>query len=244
MEDMLFQYILKGVARFPNLQALDVGNCSISLTGRTRVRSALRSRILTFYRSFTQLTRLDIRKSELTGNLEGLLDALQTPLEYLNISSCSLNEDDLRSLSQCRHTHSLRELHVSSLVHKGDLKTPDCILDCVENMTDNLVVLEIQNNDIGNDHHDRLCELVLQFKQLKMLDTLYNMMSQSSLLTLVKACAQCASLGCLALNLLPVLGTGELVLERRRAFQKELEDALLRWERRDLTLLVVAIGIE
>jgi hypothetical protein len=244
MEDMLFQYILRGVARFTKLRALDVGNCSISVTGKTRVRTALRSRIMYLFGTFTQLTRLDIRKSELTGNLGELLNALNTPLEYLNISGCNLNEEDFTYLAKCKHTKSLKELHVSSLVPRGDLESPECVLACVEAMQETLNVLAIQNNEIGDDHVGRLCNMMSGFKKLRLLDTLYNFMGQDSLLRLVEAATKCASLHCMAINLLPIFGSDMDVMERRLSFQHKCEEVLERCHRRDMSLVVVAIGIE
>ncbi len=244
MEDMLFQYILRGVARFTKLRALDVGNCSISVTGKTRVRTALRSRIIYLFGTFTQLTRLDIRKSELTGNLGELLDTLTTPLEYLNLSGCTLNEEDFTYLSRSKHTKSLKELHVSSLIRRGDVQCPESILSCVESMQETLQVLAIQNNEIGDDHVGRLCSMLPRFKKLKLLDTLYNFMGQESLLKLVEASTTCPSLHCMAINLLPIFGTDQDVMDRRISFQHKCEEVLQRCQRRDMSLVVVAIGIE
>ena len=241
---MLFQYILRGVARFTNLRALDIGNCSVSITGRTRVRVALRARIVYVFGSFTSLQRLDLRKSELAGNLQELLNALRLPLEYLNLSGCQLALEDLAYLSNCKHTSSLKELHVSSLVRRGEIISPDSILDCVETMASNLSVLELQNNELGNDQVDRLCNLLPKFHQLKMLDTLYNFMSQESLLRVVESSTRCKSVHCLAVNLLPVFGNEAAVMERRVEFQRQCEELLSRHQRRDITLVVIAIGIE
>ena len=244
MDDETFQGVLNGVTRFSHLKALDLGNCNICVTGRTRVRSLLRARIVNLFSNFQCLQRLDLRKSELIGNVSTLLETLKTPLEYVNLSGCHVGEEDLTYLGNCHHTSSLHELHLSSLVRKGEIVASHGLLECVSHMTENLVVLEIQNNEIGNDQIETLCNLVPKFKKLKMLDTLYNFMSQESLLKLVKACANCPPLHCLALNLLPIFGSEQAVLERRLAFQQDCEHVLLHCKRQDMTLLVVAIGIE
>ena len=241
---MLFQYILRGVARFSNLRALDIGNCSVSITGRTRVRVALRARIVYVFGAFTNLTRLDLRKSDLVGNLQELLNALRLPLEYLNLSGCHLALDDLNYLGNCKHTDSLKELHLTSLVRQGEIVSPDSILDCVESMVSNLAVLEIQNNEIGNNQVDRLCDLLPKFQNLTLLDTLYNFMSQESLLRVLEAATRCQSIHCMALNLLPVFGNEAAVMGRRVEFQGQCEELLSRHQRLDIALVVIAIGIE
>lgn len=244
MEDMLFQLILRGVARFTKLRALDIGDCSISVIGKTRVRTALRNRIVYLFSTFTDLCRLDLHKSELTGNLRELLEALPRSLEYLNLSSCSLQDEDLQYLADCKHTASLRELHLSSLVRRGEIESPDSILQCIQAFTPQLSILEVQNNEISDEHIGTLCDIICQFKHLKLLDASYNFLGQESLLKLVEAAAKCQSMQCTAINLLPIFGSDQDILDRRSAFQIKCEEVLHRCARRDLSLVIIAIGIE
>ena len=246
MEGFLFQYILSGVARFQGLRALDIGNCSISVVGRTRMRSALRMRIVNLFSKFTQLCRLDLSKSKLKGELGKILEVLQYPLEYLSLDYCTLDKEDTHYLGHCRHTCSLRELHMKHVLGvEGGCLQPRDILDCLENMTGNLVVLDLQNNDMhdGEECLPRLFTLLPKFSQLYILDTLYNYLQEDMLLKLVTACTHCKNLSYLALNLIPIFGDQEEVARKRENFEGRCNQVMEANRRTDITLYVMAIGV-
>ena len=245
MEDMLFQYILKGVERFTSLRALDIGDCSISISGNTRTRELLRKRIVGLFAKFTNLIRLDLSYSDLQGHLITLLDELRTPLQYLNISGCAVEEYDLMYLGNCKHSKSLKEIHLSALVQRGRIDTPMPILNCVEQLISTVTVVAIQSNDIEGNTAEQLCQMVSKSESLKILDTLYNLMSEEMLMLLAERACKCPSLRVLTVNLQPVLTDDEAaVVSRRQMLQSKIREILHKNNRSDITVVVVAMGVE
>ena len=241
---MLFQYILKGVERYTSLQALDIGDCSVSVSGSTRTRQALRQRIVRLFYTFTNLLRLDLRHSDLQGHLRTLLDALSLPLQYLSISGCAVEEDDLRYLSNCKHSTSLKEIHLSDLVKRGLIHTPVPVLNCLEHLISTVVVAAIQSNNIEQKNVEQLCKIVSKSSSLKALDTLYNLLSVEAVLQLTQRACECTSLRLLAINLQSVLGEQQdAVVNKRLELQRKVQQVLHRNNRSDITVVVVAMGM-
>ncbi len=244
MEDMLFQYILRGVQRFTALQALDIGDCSISVSGSTRVREALRQRIVGLFSSFTRLVRLDLSYSDLQGHLGTLLDALTVPLQYLSIAGCAVEESDLVYLSGCKHSASLKEVHLNALVQRGQIGTPEPVLTCLQRLcSSHLVVAAIQSNNIDASCVEQLCSIVSGAACLKILDTLYNLLDVEDVLKITHSACKCASLRVLTVNLRPVMEEHEVIVANRLELQGKVQDILKRNDREDITMVVVAMGV-
>ena len=242
---MLFQYILKGVERFTSLRALDIGDCSVSVSGNTRTRELLRERIVGLFAKFTNLIRLDLSYSDLQGHLITLLDALSTPLQYLNISGCAVEEFDLIYLGNCKHSRSLKEIHLSALVQRGRIDTPLPILNCLKQLVSTTTVVAIQSNEIEGDFAEQLCQMVSKSESLKILDTLYNLMSEEMLMQLADKACECTSLRVLTVNLQPVLTDDETaVVSRREMLQSKIQEIMHKNNRTDITVVVVAMGVE
>ena len=163
----MFQYILRGLERFTSLRALDVADCNISVSGNTRTRQVLRERIVGLFSKFTHLTRLDLSYSDLQGHVTTLLDALKTPLQYLNISGCAVEAYDLIYLGNCKHSKSLKEIHLSALVQRGRIETPEPVLNCLEQLISTAVVVAVQSNDIEGPYAQQLCQMLSKSKQFK-----------------------------------------------------------------------------
>ena len=241
MGDLAFQYLSDVVSKFQHLHALDIGNCSIDITGTTRVRTDLRSRMVNLFSSFSHLGRLDLQKSILSKCLTDLLDALTSPLVYLNLNSCGLDEQDLQYLGNCKHTESLCELHLSGL-NKNSF-TPQTLLKSLSNFK-NLMVLALQNNSINGGDIGHLCDLIGRLPKLRSLDTLFNFLEQEKLLEMVRAAALNRSMQCMTMNMAPVMGNEEQVQTQRRIFSEKCERLLKSQNRKEITLIVLAIGIE
>ena len=245
MGDMLFQYILKGVERFTHLRALDIGDCSVSVSGNTRTRQILRQRIVGLFSKFTNLARLDLSYSDLQGHLVTVLDALSAPLQYLSISGCAVEEYDLLYLSNCKHSTSLKEIHLNALVYRGRIDTPIPVLNCIEQLVSTAVVVAIQSNTIEQKHVDQLCNIVSKSTSLKILDTLYNQLTEEALLQLTENVCKCTSLRVLTLNLQPMVTEEHAALmTSRQNLQRKVQEILHRNNRRDITVVVVAMGVE
>ena len=242
---MLFQYILKGVERFTSLQALDIGDCSVSVSGNTRTRQVLRQRIVGLFSKFTNLFRLDLSYSDLQGHLVTVLEALRVPLQYLSIAGCAVEEYDLVYLGNCKHTTSLKEIHLNALVHRGKIETPVPVLNCVETFVTTTVVVAVQSNSIEQKHVDQLCRIVSKSTSLKVLDTLYNLLTEEALLHLTEGICRCASLRVLTLNLQPVVAEEHAtVVTHRQNVQRKVQQVLNRNKREDITVVIIAMGIE
>lgn len=245
MGEMLFQYTLNGVKRFTALRALDLGDCSIKVSGNTRTCQALRQRIVGLFSSFTNLLRLDLRFSDLKGHLDSVLDALSVPLQYLNISACEVEESDLRNLSKCKHSKSLKEIHLNSLVYRGQIDTPTPILNCLENLVTNIVVAAVQSNNIDESSSEQLCRIISKSSTLKIMDTLYNELNEEALLQLTRSACQCESLSILTINTQPMLAEDqETLVSRREHLQRKVQEILDVHNRDDITMVVVAMGVE
>ena len=91
-----------------DLHAISIINSSLDLTHMT-----LRSKVMVVMRKYHDLKRIDLTGSQLSSELEQLLECLHSPLEYLNLSYCCVQQNDLDSLCRSQHCSSLRDLDLS-----------------------------------------------------------------------------------------------------------------------------------
>ena len=64
--------------------------------------------------SLVNLKRLRLNSLEITNHVRRLLGSINLPLEYLNITSCRLGDDDLEYLAESVHASSVRMLVLSN----------------------------------------------------------------------------------------------------------------------------------
>ncbi len=245
-DGVVFPYLLKGLERFTSLHALDLGDCSLALSENTGTRFLLRQRFVGLFSQLTRLTRLDISYSDIRGHLSTLLDVLSVPLHYLSVSGCDLEVADLTYLSSCKHSASLKEVHLNGLVHRGNIDSPDPVLNCLEQLcAAGVAVAAIQSNDIEGHRIETLCRILSTSSHLKILDTLYNLLDEDALLELAQRATLCASLKVLSINLRPLVDhQPDEIVARRTQMQQKVEEIMQRNSRCDITVVVVAMGVE
>ena len=130
------------------------------------------------------------------------------------------------------------------LSSSGEIKTVQPVLGCLKGVIPNLIVLGVQGNEIDDTFVAPLCEMLSQASHLKVLDTLYNFMTEEGILALVQGVCICPRLEIVAVNMLPFQGphTDEVTAQRLELQQKSSK-VLEQNGRLDITLVVVAIGM-
>ena len=118
------------------------------------------------------------------------------------------------------------------------------MLECLPGVVPNLIVLGIQGNEIDDTSVAPLCEVLSHAARLRILDTLYNYMTEAGILALVHGACVCLRLEIMAVNMLPFQGPhSEEVTQQRMDLQQKSSKVLERNGRLDITLVVVAIGM-
>ncbi len=92
----------------PRLSKLALPFCDLDFTQEPRCQQ-----VLDVLHTCPSLSRLDLSGAILTDRLGQVLDCLRHPLEFLNLSYCSLSLEDLDSLFESKHRISLRDLNLS-----------------------------------------------------------------------------------------------------------------------------------
>ncbi|KAK6167482.1 hypothetical protein SNE40_021499 [Patella caerulea] len=199
LEENIFFTIVSDLQKFVNIRFLDIQECSIYLQkGKTRSRTQGRSKLVSLFSSMVNLKRLDISSNYVLGCLGEVLDALSIPLEYLNISGCDIDEDDLDSLSKSHHAKSLRELNASKLTHFSmfDISrvSQTYLLKTMRHFP-NVCVLNLAENNLADAIIPEFCVTIKEcLKYLKVLDLSANILNMDSLITITQTCAKLKSM--------------------------------------------------
>lgn len=247
LEESIFFFVAPDIQLFTNLHSLDIQDCNIYLKeGITRSRTFGRSRLCETFSVFSRLRRLDLSFNYLIGCLGELLGALQSPLEYLSVRGCDLNETDLKSLSQSKHAQSLRELDISKLcqfsIYESDRISPACTLEMIKHFP-NMTVLNIsQNNLPDSGMKDFGQTLRTHLPRLKGLDISGNIMQFESQLELTKACAQIPMMQWIRLTCMNTSLNGGLENNQVVDLMNKLNNAVKQYGREDICIDVMRLS--
>lgn len=198
LEEGIFFIVSSDIKKFSRIRALDLQDCSIYLQqGRTRSRASGRMQITSAFTNFHNLTRLDISRNYIVGCLGEILDALRTPLSFLSLHGCDLNESDLDALTKSPHAQSLRELYLSKLcqisITNFDRISPAYLLKITQHFP-RLTLLNLSQNYIPVSSIPEFSHILLtHLTQLKGIDLSCNFSSEN-LLEIIRACAKVRSM--------------------------------------------------
>ena len=199
LEEGIFFIISSDIQKFTQLRALDLQDCNIYLqTGRTRSRTSGRLQMINSLQCFNCLSRLDISFNYLLGCLGEILEALQSPLEYLSIRGCDLNEEDLTALSHSKHASHLRELNLSKVcqfsIYDNDRISPVYLLKITKYFP-NIVILNLSQNHLPDASITDFCNVIVDnLTKLKALDISGNILTENNLLAITKSISQLKSM--------------------------------------------------
>lgn len=110
------KHVFEIIRHFPNITELNISaygsdqHLRTILTDHPDFKTILRDSLSTL----SNLKRLRLNSLQLSSNIRLLLDAIPSPLEHLNLTSCRLNSDDLEYLAESRHVSSIRNLILSN----------------------------------------------------------------------------------------------------------------------------------
>ncbi|XP_069105667.1 leucine-rich repeat-containing protein 14B-like isoform X1 [Argopecten irradians] len=192
LEDGIFFMVCSDIQKFSHLRALDLQDCNIYLQeGRTRSRTSGRLQMVSTLSSFVHLTRLDLGFNYLLGCLGELLDALKTPLEYLSVRGCDLNEDDLTALAESKHAKHLRELNLSKVcqfsIYENDRISPVYLLRITKHFP-NVNIFNLTQNHLPDACISEFCTILTQnLTKLKALDISGNILTENNLLDITRS---------------------------------------------------------
>lgn len=107
-----------------------------------------------FFKSLTNLKRLDLSFCKLKRQLRKLLPNLHCGLEYLNMNSCELSDSDMIYLSSsCHHCDTLQELSLST----NNLSTSTSSLCCLlKKCRNSLKMLNLQDCTLQSSQSERI----------------------------------------------------------------------------------------
>jgi len=182
----------------------DVTSCLLSSApylkglGLTKVSLTILNQLLTM----PYLQQLDLANIELGGHL-GALNSKTYRLHYLNLSNCSLGNDDLESLIRSSHPYTLRQLDLSRN-HFCDPSGRVCGLILFCKYLKNLEVLDISSCDIHQWNVSVIGQLMESLKALpnvKILNLDHNKFSSFVLMKYVTCLGESESLRYLSVSL-------------------------------------------
>lgn len=250
LEENILYIISPDITRFTNLRCLDIQDCNLYLQeGITRSRTMTRNRLCSTFRALTHLRRLDIGFNFLIGCLGELLDALQSPLEYLSVRGCDLNESDLSALASSKHASELRELNLSKLcsysIFESDRISPVCIMKTMKYFP-KLMLLNLSQNQLADSGIKEFGEILKKhLRQLKGLDIAGNIMQFESQLELARACASIPTMQWLRLTCMNSLVDEGLNLDNNAAdtMFARLREVMKSQGRDDICIEVVRLSV-
>lgn len=207
-----------------------------------------RSKICKTISALKHLKRLDISNNYLIGCLGEVLDALDSPLEYLSLRGCDLNEGDLISLTKSKHSVSLRELNLSKLcqfsIYESDRISPSLTLRIVKYFP-NLSVLNISQNNLPDSGMLEFQHtLTAHMKSLKALDIAGNLMQFDSQVELVKTCAGIPTMQWIRLTCIDTSLNNRMLLDNDRFVEMSevLHNVIKSCGREDIYIDVVRLS--
>lgn len=168
---------------FKELRFLDLGSCAFDLANHP---SAVESLAYAFTQ-LPHLERLSLACNCLTGRLSELLDSIQRGLVLLDLSSCSLNDEDLEYLGESKHLDSLVSLSLARNelnLHWERIQQMICGL---EDTKSNLRILDLSSNDFVESQLTNLSQSALgPLKSLALFDLSWHELPLSTLIEIIE----------------------------------------------------------
>lgn len=249
LEEGSFFSIAPDIQTFENLRALDIQDCNIYLQeGITRSRTYTRTQLYKTLKSLKHLRRLDLSFNYLIGCLGEILTALHSPLEFLSLRGCDLNEHDLVSLGESKHASSLRELNVSKLcqfsIYESARISPSSTLRVIKNFP-NLSILNLSQNNLPDSRIQEFGEMIVKnLICLKGLDISGNIMQFESQMALAKCCAQIPTMQWIRLTCMNAALNNGIFIDNNHLFEMvtKLRNAMKSCGREDICVDVVRLS--
>ena len=175
------------IAQFSNLVSLDLSCNNIDLLSHDSVCTCMAE----MFQCLPYLTRLDLSSNWIKTKLRTILTGIPQPLRYLKLSGCGLRACDLQYLCDSHHITALSELDLSENNLGRDFDIFKRLLDAVAK---NLILLELEDCEISEDHLLELVKFVPKLHKLKFWNLSRNTFFIDTQLVLVKHLVQMAEL--------------------------------------------------
>ncbi|XP_069771301.1 leucine-rich repeat-containing protein 14B-like [Narcine bancroftii] len=159
-----FEFLLSQVA-FPQLRSLTLPARTIDVRRFTPEDESLLVRIGEMLSEMKFLTELSVGFSILTGRIRKILSPLKTPLQALDVSSCSLNHADMAYLANSLHAEYLEVLDLSG--HSVAEFFPSTFFKLLTRASCTLTSLTLEECNISDEHINLLILAIEPCKKLK-----------------------------------------------------------------------------
>ncbi|KAF4795693.1 leucine-rich repeat-containing protein 14-like protein [Turdus rufiventris] len=172
------------LSRFPELRSLMIQLDRMDLR-RLTPESATRIRAVAAQLGMLPgLRELSLGMIKVSGNLQQFLCYLKTPLESLDLDTCSLVPDDLTFLSQSFHASALKKSNLSNNdISRGLLEPLQLLL---EKASASLLYLDLSYCHIADSHLAVLLPTLLRCSRLRVLRLNGNFLSTAALKDLLQ----------------------------------------------------------
>lgn len=169
--------VLLSKVEFPKLQSLTLpaGALDVRRLGSDDVLSIIGNLLA----QLSSLTELYVGFSTLTGHLRRLLSPLNTPLQCLELASCSLNRLDMTYLSNSLHCEFLVRLDLSG--HNIFASFSSCFHKLLSRCSATLTSLVLEECNIEDEHMDDFTGALACCQVLEELKLLGNPLTSAAL---------------------------------------------------------------
>jgi len=168
--------------RFQAVRFLDFGSCAFDLADDPRLVDT----VAVALGQLPRLQRISLAHNSLTSRLGRLLSQLPHGLVLLDVSYCSLNEDDLLYLGDSIHCHSLHSLNLGSneLGLHWHLMLP--LLDKLGSSS-NLRILDLSSNEFVESQFVTLCRMsMVSLPSLSLLDLSWHELTLATMIDIIE----------------------------------------------------------
>lgn len=168
MDEM--KYSMTVIGKFTNITELNLSGFSMHSEYSFMLdHDVIKSDLKSAFKGFNNLKRLRINSIKFKNSLESFLQHLRNPLEYLNISSCGLNDADLVYLANSMHATCLNNLVLRDNELAAHIRSLGLLLNkCAKQME----ILDLGCNSFTSDMCMQLLDEIVRMPKLKMLVTL------------------------------------------------------------------------
>ena len=175
------QALANFLPRFHSIRFLDLGNCAFDVTESPETVDHMTEALS----GLLHLDRLSLAHNCITDCLSTLLSGLSRGLQFLDLSSCLLSEEDLNFLADSVHIQSLRSLSLAS--NELSFKW-DSVLNLTDKLSSNMRILDLNSNEFVESQLVTLTRMTLSstFSSLALLDLSWHEIRLSTLLNLVE----------------------------------------------------------
>ncbi|XP_070580758.1 leucine-rich repeat-containing protein 14-like [Ptychodera flava] len=219
--------ILPDLVKLKKLKALGISYNLLDFTKEGAVFQRAAGALKNALAGFHYLNRLDLSNNRIGGSLKKLISNIKQRLEYLDLSMCSLTDDDLEYLGTCDRIGVLRELDLS----RNNLsREPELLYKLIRHIEGSVEHLSLNRCQLFKVDHlgHRLSLACRSCLKLRTISVMQNRLKEDDYLNIMEKCTLITSVDNLYISM-PVDhfdGEGNLIEERKRQFFENVKRVL------------------